>query len=151
MWVCIYMKEETMQNTSKTLKGWYCSVAFASWIILMGPLLNSFGTNCRGSWPKCPLPQLWAKVSITLSPQSTPISFLAVPCAPLPAASLLVRGPSISLGEAISSLLHCGDIFLSQGASSASTAPGEVSGSHKKFYCDYVGVGVSIWVIAHLV
>lgn len=91
--VCVYMEEETMQNTSMTLKGWYCSVAFASWIILMGFLLNSFGTNSRGTWPKCPLLLLWAKVSITLSPQSTPISFLAVPCAPFPAASLLVPGP----------------------------------------------------------
>jgi hypothetical protein len=35
--------------------------------------------------------------------------------------------------------------------SCASTTPGEVPGSHKNFYCDYVGVGVSIWVIAHLV
>lgn len=144
------MEEETMQNTSVSLKGWYCSVAFAPWIILMGLLLNSFGTNSRGTWPKCPLVLLWAKVSITLSPQSTPISFLAVPYAPLPAVSLLVPGPSISLGETISSL-HWGDIFLSQGESRASTAPGEVPGSHKIFYCDYVGVGVSIWVIAHLV
>lgn len=73
------------------------------------------------------------------------------PLCPTPSCVLAGAWPSISLGEAISLFLCCGDIFLSQGLSSASTAPGEVPGCHKNFYCDYVGVRVSIWVIAHLV
>ena len=52
--------------------------------ILKGP--SPLQSRCSSL--RCPLPLLWAKVSITLSPQSTPISFLAVPCAPLPALRL---------------------------------------------------------------